>query len=83
MSLGVPAVTSDDAALVEVGGGASLVAPVEDDEALADAIATAAAPGAERDRLVAAGRKRAAELSWDVAADRMWTLYADVGETAA
>lgn len=79
MSLGVPAVTSDDAALVEVGGGASLVAPVEDDEALADAIATAAAPGAERDRLVAAGRKRAAELSWDVAADRMWTLYERVG----
>ena len=39
MSLGVPVVTSDDPALVEVGGGAGPVAPVGDLEALAAAIA--------------------------------------------
>ena len=78
MSVGVPAVTSDDAALVEVGGGASLVSPVGDDEALAAAIASATAPGSERDRLIAAGFIRAAELSWGAAAAKMWGLYGRV-----
>ena len=78
MARGVPVVTSDDPALVEVGGGATLVTPVADVDALATALATAAAPGPERERLVQAGRERAATYSADVTVDALWSLYAEV-----
>lgn len=75
MQSGVPVVTTDDPALVEVGGGAALVVPVDDAEALAAAAAEAAAEGQGRLRRVAAGRRRAEDFSWDAAAARMWSLY--------
>ena len=75
MGYGVPVVVSDDAALVEVAGGAALTAPVGDADALALALAAAAVPGPEREALVSAGRRRARDFRWDEVGRRMWRLY--------
>lgn len=76
MAHGVPVVTSDDPALVEVGGGAALVAAVGDSAGLARAVAEVADPGERRTRVIGLGRERAAELTWSSTAAAMWRLYA-------
>ena len=77
MAAGVPVVTSDAPALVEVGGGAATVVPRDDPGALAEALAAVADP-AERDRWAAAGRDRAGRYSWSAAARELWALYSDL-----
>ena len=62
---GTPVLTSDDAALVEVGGGATAVTPLD---GLAEALAALVGDGATLVRLAAAGPVRAADFSWDAAA---------------
>ena len=62
MAAGTPVVAADRSALPEACGGAALLADPDDEEAFADALLEAA--GAERHRLIDAGRARAAELSW-------------------
>jgi glycosyltransferase involved in cell wall biosynthesis len=78
MAAGVPAVTSDDAALVEVGGGAPLIAPRGDAGALADALARIAGDDALRGELSRLGRLRAADFDWDECAASLWALYASL-----
>lgn len=75
MAHGIPVVTSDDPALVEVGGGVARVVPGGDVEGLAHALAELSADGPEQDALIRAGRARAAEFSWSATATRMWELY--------
>lgn len=82
MGLGVPVVTSDDPALVEVGGGAALVVPVGDPRALAAALAEAGLEPRRRAELASAGPVRAAGFSWTTTARTMWSLYADVARSA-
>ena len=77
MAAGVPVVTSDAPALVEVGGGAAVVVPRDDPGALA-AAGRRAGPGRTRDRWAAAGRARAGHYSWSAAARELWTLYSDL-----
>ena len=79
MAAGVPAVTSDAPALVEVGGGATLVVPRDDPPALAAALRSVVEDAALRDRLRSAGPRRAAEFSWTRAAGALWTVYAKLG----
>jgi glycosyltransferase involved in cell wall biosynthesis len=78
MAAGVPVVTSDDPALVEVGGGATAVAPAGDAVALAAALARVVGEEDLRRDLVRRGRARAAEFSWTGAADRLWDLYREL-----
>ena len=78
MGHGVPVVVSDDAALVEVSGGATVVVPVGDPEALAAALALVTDAGPDREHLIRKGRVRVGEFDWDRTAARMWTLYASV-----
>jgi glycosyltransferase involved in cell wall biosynthesis len=78
MAAGVPVVTSDDPALVEVGGGATRTAPVGDAPALARALADVVDDAALRAQLVVAGRTRAAGLTWDAAAADMVARYAEL-----
>ena len=78
MAHGVPVVVSADPALTEVAGDAADVVPVGDAEALAEALAQAAAGGPSRERRVAQGRARAAEFDWDRTAVTMWSLYESV-----
>ena len=62
MAAGTPVVASDRAALPEACGGGALLADPDDADAFAAALISAAGP--ERERLVEAGRARAAGLSW-------------------
>jgi len=78
MAAGVPVVSSDAPALVEVGGGATVTVPVGDAAALADALAGVLGDAALRRRLAEAGRRRAADFTWEKAARRLWELYEQV-----
>jgi glycosyltransferase involved in cell wall biosynthesis len=78
MAAGVPVITSDDPALVEVGGGATVTAPVGDVPALADALAQVVSDAALRAQMASAGRTRAADFGWDKAAGALIELYADL-----
>jgi glycosyltransferase involved in cell wall biosynthesis len=78
MAAGVPAVTSDAPALVEVGGGATLVVPRDDPAALAEALSRTGEVDT-RERLTRSGRDRADHYSWSATARQLWSLYADLG----
>ncbi|MCU1692813.1 MAG: glycosyl transferase group 1 [Frankiales bacterium] len=69
MSLGTPVLTSDAPALVEVGGGAAAVTPLD---ALPEALAALLADEVGLARLREAGPVRAAAYSWDRAAATLW-----------
>jgi glycosyltransferase involved in cell wall biosynthesis len=78
MAAGVPVVTTRVGALPEVlGDAAALVAP-GDVDALAGAIAAILDAPERAEALVARGRGRAAQFSWDRCADGLATLYRDV-----
>lgn len=71
MACGTPVVIVPEPALIEVAGGAAVVA---DRDALADGIRRALA---ERDRLVWAGLERAREFSWATTAERTVRAYVE------
>jgi glycosyltransferase involved in cell wall biosynthesis len=75
MSLGTPVVTSPAAALVEVAGGASLVAA---DDQLGPALRAVVEDDALRTRLAEAGLRRAGAYTWDGAADALWAAYSEI-----
>jgi glycosyltransferase involved in cell wall biosynthesis len=79
MAAGTPVVTSDDPALVEVGGDATRTAPVGDARSLARVLAEVVGDPAERERMVTAGRARAAVSTWDAAAAQLVELYRTLG----
>ena len=80
MSLGTPVVTSTDPALVEVAGGAALAVSDVD---LAAALRGLVEDDVLRGRLGAAGRRRAADFTWDGAADALWAIYGEIAPTRA
>jgi glycosyltransferase involved in cell wall biosynthesis len=65
MSADLPTVVSDRGALPEVAGSAALVVPANDPIAWAKAVSAVLDDDSLRDRLVGAGRIRAAEFDWD------------------
>jgi glycosyltransferase involved in cell wall biosynthesis len=65
MALGTPVVCADIPALREVAGGAAKLVPPGDVAAWVEAITATLADSAERDRMASAGRRRAAELTWE------------------
>jgi alpha-1,3-rhamnosyl/mannosyltransferase len=70
-----PLVCSDIPVLRETTGGAALFVPVDRPDLLADRIRSVLTDERLRADLIAAGQRRAAELSWDSAADstaRLW-----------
>jgi glycosyltransferase involved in cell wall biosynthesis len=67
MAAGTPVVAADRAALPEACGGAALLADPDDPDGFASALLDAVGP--ERERLVAAGRERAATLTWQRTAE--------------
>jgi glycosyltransferase involved in cell wall biosynthesis len=70
MSRGVPVVVSDRPALNEIFGTAALVAPLEDEQAIADAIGRLLTDETLRVTRVHRGRNLAARHSWTVTARR-------------
>jgi glycosyltransferase involved in cell wall biosynthesis len=76
MAAGVPVVTSDAPALVEVGGGATEVVPTDDPAALAAALGRLAGDPERRKQLIEAGRRRATDYSWKASANALWSVLA-------
>jgi glycosyltransferase involved in cell wall biosynthesis len=79
MAAGVPVVTSEDPALVEVGGAAVRSAPTGDPAALAWVLGEVVADARLRAEMVQGGIHRAAEFTWDSAAAALHELYAQLG----
>jgi glycosyltransferase involved in cell wall biosynthesis len=75
MARGVPVATSGRASLAEVAGDAALSFDPEDELAIAGAIETLLSDAALRERLRAAGRARAAEYTWERAAEQTVASY--------
>ncbi len=71
MAAGTPVVSSNRGALPETCGQAALLVDPDDEDAFARALLRASSPGPERDRLIAAGRRRAAAFTWRAAAQRL------------
>jgi glycosyltransferase involved in cell wall biosynthesis len=71
MAAGVPVVASDAPGVAEVVGGAARVVDVTDADALAAAIAELLTAESVRRELARGGAQRAADLSWDRAAERL------------
>ncbi len=78
MACGAPVVTSNISALPEtVGDGALTVDPFNVDE-IADGLILLLSDDEVRERLIHAGLRRAAELSWDAVAERTLAVYEEV-----
>jgi glycosyltransferase involved in cell wall biosynthesis len=75
MAAGVPVVVSDAPALVELAGGVGLVVPRDDPARLAAALGEVLGDDAAAAGLAEAGRRRAADFSWQAAAARLWDLH--------
>ena len=75
MAAGVPVVSSDAPALVELAGGVSLVVPREDAEALAGALGEVLGDDSLAADLAGRGQQRAQAYSWSSAAARWWDLH--------
>ena len=75
MQFDVPIVAARAGALPEVAGDAAVYADQRDATALATALASVVSDDALRQRLVAAGRRRLAEYSWERTAAAFTDLY--------
>jgi glycosyltransferase involved in cell wall biosynthesis len=75
MRFGVPCVVSDAGALPEVCADAALIVSPDDAAGLARAIERLLDDSPERERLSAAGRRRAARFTWDACAGRTLEVY--------
>ena len=82
MALGAPVVVAHAASLPEVVGDAALLAPPGDPVALAHAIERILGDQSLRERLVAAGAARAAQLTWAATADATARVYREVMHSA-
>jgi len=78
MSFGIPVITSDADALVEIARGASLVFKKDSPEELATAIETLVDNKALRNMLVVKGFERAKDFTWERSAQRLQELYNSV-----
>lgn len=75
MAAGVPVVHSDAAALVEVAGGAGITVPRGDPAALATALRTVLFDQDKAQGMIAAGRRRVEQFSWERAAHQVWSVH--------
>jgi glycosyltransferase involved in cell wall biosynthesis len=79
MSAGTAVIASDAGSLPEVVGDAGLLVGPRDVDGWADAIARVVTDDDVTDRMVAAGRQRAAAFTWAAAARATWQVYDRVG----
>lgn len=75
MAVGTPVVAADTAALPEVTGGAAVLVDPLDIEDIADGLERAIT---ERDTLIAAGRRRAAQFTWANTAELTMNAYREL-----
>ncbi len=70
----VPVITSQTSSMPETGGDAALYADPADPDAIAKQMLALYRDESKRSALIIAGKKRAAQFSWDAAAAAMWNL---------
>lgn len=75
MSASVPVLAANRAALPEVCGDAALLVDPEDVEAMAAGLERLMSDDALRNRLIVRGSNRAAQFSWEKAAEQTWKVY--------
>jgi glycosyltransferase involved in cell wall biosynthesis len=75
MAAGVPVVASNRSAVPEVCGRAALLVNPEDTEAVAQALDRVIQDKELADDLIGRGRVRAAEFTWEQAAEKTWKVY--------
>jgi alpha-1,3-rhamnosyl/mannosyltransferase len=75
MASGTPVVAANVTSLPEVVGEAGLLVPPDDPGQAAAALAQAITPGSPRDELIGRGRQRAAQFTWQVAAQKTLAVY--------
>ncbi|MEX2425785.1 MAG: glycosyltransferase family 1 protein [Thermomicrobiaceae bacterium] len=80
MASGTAVIASNTPAIVEVAGDAALLAAPEDDETLARAMTRLIEHPEERDELLERGTARAAQFSWDRAANRHLEIYQEIAD---
>ena len=80
MACGVPVLTSSTSALQEIAGGYAYLVDPMDVDAIARGIADLATDPARRAELIELGKRRAAEFSWDRAAQQTLRVYAETLE---
>ncbi|MGH2545204.1 MAG: glycosyltransferase family 4 protein [Ardenticatenaceae bacterium] len=79
LACGVPAITARNSSLSEVGGTAAhYIANATDIETLSNEIEIVLTNQAERERMIRAGLKHAAQFTWEATARRALALYRDV-----
>ncbi len=83
MAAGVPVVHSDAPALVEVAGGAGVTVPRHDPAALAAALRAVLSDTGTATAMIAAGRRRAAQFSWERAARQVWSVHVELRQSRA
>jgi glycosyltransferase involved in cell wall biosynthesis len=78
MAAGVPVVSSNAASLPEAVGDAGLLISPDDVDLWVESLASALTDEAVRGRLIAAGRARAAGMTWDAVAEATLRVYREV-----
>ncbi|MCR4646191.1 MAG: glycosyltransferase family 4 protein [Oscillospiraceae bacterium] len=78
MACGTPVLVSDAASLPEVVGDCALTVPAEDTVGIARGLCRLHEDAALRDRLSQAGRRRAAQFTWERSADRLYDVYREI-----
>jgi glycosyltransferase involved in cell wall biosynthesis len=78
MALGTPVIASSAPAMTEVLGDAAPLVPVRDPVAIAHEVMRILEDGPWRDELVARGRAKAAEYSWERTAEETVAVYREV-----
>jgi glycosyltransferase involved in cell wall biosynthesis len=77
MAVGVPVVATAVGAIPEITGDGALLVPAGDSQALADALSVVLAGGDTVAALIARGRARAGEFSWEKCGQGLEALYRD------
>jgi len=75
MAYGAPVIASDAAGIPEAGGDAALYFPSGDVEALANAISLVLTEDELADNLRELGRRRAAQMTWDMTASQTVAIF--------
>lgn len=78
MACGAPVVTTNVSSIPEVAGDAAALADPEDSAAFSEALVRVAGSAEEREKLSAAGVRRAAMFSWDVCGKKTGTALTSV-----
>lgn len=83
MAAGCPVLTSSTSSLPEVAGDAAVLVDPASTDAIADGLVRILTDAALRERLVAAGRRRAAQFSWRPFAERHLAIWRELARPGA